>query len=299
MIISASRRTDLPAYYSQWLLNRLKAGYVVTRNPMNRSQVSRVSLSPETVDCIIFWTKDPMPMMDKLPEIDSMGYPYYFQFTLTPYGRDIERNLREKGEILRTFQQLSGLLGKEQIVWRYDPIILNDSLTIPYHLQHFEQLCCALSGYTDLCIISFVDLYSKLSRAIKSNVIREISTGEMFEIAEEFSQIAQRYGMELRSCSEKQDLSQFHILPAACIDKAKVEEVCGHPIAWKKDRNQRPGCGCIKSVDIGVYNTCRNGCIYCYANHSDASIVKNCKMHDSKSDILIGTISTEESQKEL
>jgi hypothetical protein len=299
MIISASRRTDIPAYYSQWFLNRLKAGYVITRNPMNPKQVSRISLSPEAVDCIVFWTKDPMPMMDKLPEIDSMGYSYYFQFTLTPYGRDIERNLREKREILRTFQQLSGLLGKERIVWRYDPIVMNASLTIPYHLQHFERMCGVLSGYTSQCTISFVDLYSKLSKIIKKNIIREIGTEEMLEIAERFSSIAQRYGIELRSCSEKLDLSQFNILPAACIDKTKVEEVCGHPITWSRDRNQRPGCGCMKSVDIGVYNTCRNGCIYCYANHSDASIEKNCKRHDSKSDILIGTISYEESMKKL
>jgi hypothetical protein len=314
MILSASRRTDLPGYYSEWFFGRLKEGYALYRNPMNHSQVCRVDLSVDNIDCIVFWTKDPYPMMDRLEQLDRMGYSYYFQFTLTPYGlpcmgfennisameacnkackeasygKEIELGLRDKRDILDTFRQLSERLGKHRVLWRYDPIILNDSFPPEYHRQQFEYLCQELAGYTDICTISFVDLYSKLSKRVKEQVIRKITAEEMHHLAAEMNRIAKPHHIELRACCETIDLSGEGIKPAACIDRSIVEQVCKHSITAKKDKSQRIGCGCIQSVDIGAYNTCRNGCVYCYANHSEGSIMKNCKNHDPGSPMLIG-----------
>lgn len=294
MILSASRRTDIPGYYSKWFMNRLKAGYALTRNPMNLSQVSRITLSPETIDCIVFWTKDPADMLDKLPQLDALGYSYYFQFTLTPYGKDIERNLRDKMDIAETFRQLSRALGKGKLLWRYDPIVLNDKCTEDYHYKNFTALCRELEGYTDICTISFVDIYHKINKSVKESILRDITEEQMHRVAAGFCEIGRSYGIELQACCERADLSVDGVKPAACIDKELITRICGHSITAAKDKSQRPGCGCIQSVDIGVYNTCKNGCIYCYANHSDESIHKNCLRHDPYSDILIGTVEKSE-----
>lgn len=290
MILSASRRTDIPSFYSQWFMNRLKEGYVLTRNPMNLSQISRVILSPELIDCIIFWTKDPENMMDKLPQLEAMGYHYYFQFTLTPYGRDIERNLRDKKDIRNTFRQLSERIGRQRVIWRYDPIILNEEYSMDYHIKSFTELCDGLSEYTKSCTISFVDVYSKISKQVKDNVIKVIPEEQMHQLAAELSRIGRMYEIELQACCEKLNLSEDGIKSATCIDKVMVERICGHSLNIKKDKNQREGCGCSQSVDIGVYNTCMHGCIYCYANHSDSSIYKNWSQHNPNSDILTGKI---------
>ncbi len=294
MILSASRRTDLPGYFSEWFFNRLKEGYALYRNPMNHGQVCRVDLSVENIDGIVFWTKDPEPMMDKLDLLDRMGYSYYFQFTLTPYGKETEPYLRDKWDILATLRQLSDRIGKKRVLWRYDPIILNDRYTMDYHRQQFAAYCKELAGYTDICTISFVDRYSKLSKSVKEQVIKEISAKEMHCLAAELVQLAKPHQIELRACCEAIDLSEDGVNPAACIDKEIMEQVCGHSIKVKRDRSQRVGCGCAQSVDIGAYNTCKNGCVYCYANHSEASILKNCERHDKSSPMLIGNINEEE-----
>ncbi|MGF7142835.1 hypothetical protein HNQ56_001257 [Anaerotaenia torta] len=288
MILSASRRTDLPCYYSQWLMNRLEEGYALYRNPMNHAQICKVDLSPENIDCIVFWTKDPLPLMDKLERLEEMGYSYYFQFTLTPYGKEIEPHLRDKPEIVSTFQQLSRRLGRHRVLWRYDPVIINDRIPLEYHYREFANLCERLSGYTQLCTISFVDQYSKLARLVRERVIKTISEEQMRRLAAEFAGIAGRHQIELRACCEAVDLSPEGICPASCIDQNTIEGILGHPLKVKRDKSQRSGCGCIQSVDIGAYNTCRNGCIYCYANHSEDSILRNCARHDPASPMLIG-----------
>ncbi len=320
MILSASRRTDLPCYYSQWLMKRLEEGYALYCNPMNHAQICKVDLSPEKIDCIVFWTKDALPLLDKLERLEEMGYSFYFQFTLTPYGlpcseraqdplsagtfyggedcaaetwgREIEPGLRDKRKIITTFQQLSQRWGRHRVLWRYDPIILNDSFTMEYHKKQFTYLCESLSGYTELCTISFVDLYSKLSKQVKEQIIKTITEEQMHQLAAGFAEIAGRYGIELRACCETVDLSKEGIRPASCIDRNIIERILGRPLQVKRDRNQRNACGCIQSVDIGAYNTCRNGCIYCYANHSEASILKNCERHDPASPMLIGNVNS-------
>ncbi len=297
MILSASRRTDIPGYYSEWLMNRLKEGFAYYRNPMNSAQLCKVLLTPENIDCIVFWTKDPAPMLKHLEKLDALGYRYYFQFTITPYGlhyqgsafgKYLEPNLREKREIIQTFQELSDRIGKGRVLWRYDPIVLNDTLTEQYHLEQFTALCKELSGYTELCTISFADVYRKLSNVVKDQVLREISPEQMHSLSTAFSGIAAPMGISLRACCEAVDLTGDGILPASCIDRETVEKICGPAVTAGKDKSQRPHCGCMKSIDIGAYNTCRNGCIYCYANHSGASIDRNYSRHDPTSPIMIG-----------
>lgn len=287
MILSASRRTDIPAYFSEWFINRIKAGSVCTRNPMNYGQISTIPLSPEEIDCIVFWTKDPSQMLNKLPVLDELGYRYYFQFTLTPYGKELEKNLKSKEEIIHSFCQLSSLLGKDRVLWRYDPILLNDFISLSYHAEWFEYLCEKLCEYTPICTISYVDLYTKLNKILKEDLIREITEEEMNQLSLTVSSIGRKYGVEIQACSETKDLTIYGIKKAACIDKDTIERICGYSLKAKPDKNQRVGCGCLESKDIGVYNTCQNGCIYCYANHSEGSIVKNVQKHNPSSDFLI------------
>lgn len=290
MILSASRRTDIPAFYSDWFMNRIKEGYVLVRNPMNHNQISKIILSPDIIDCIVFWTKDPKNMLHHLPKLDEMGYQYYFQFTLTPYEKNIERNLRVKEDIEETFLQLSNRIGSNRVVWRYDPIILNDQLTLSYHKEQFERLCDKFHQFTNSITISFVDLYSK----VKSQLIREITSEEMVELSNNIVTIANDYGLIVKACCEKKDLSQYGIKKASCIDKELIEEICGTRMEIHTDKNQRESCGCIESVDLGVYNTCMNGCVYCYANFGEALIHKNLSSHRAEGELLVGTLSKEE-----
>lgn len=157
MILSVSRRTDIPAFYSDWFMNRLREGFVYVRNPMNYKQVSNVVLNPEVVDCIVFWTKNPEKLMNHLDEIDQMGYQYYFQFTITPYNHSIEPSLPPKARIIETFKRLSNKIGKEKVVWRYDPIILNEELTIEHHVRSFAEMVASLSEFTTDCIIGLAE----------------------------------------------------------------------------------------------------------------------------------------------
>lgn len=286
MILSASRRTDIPAYYSEWLINRLHAGYVLTRNPMNHARVSKIILSPGNIDCIVFWTKDPLNMLDKLDIIDKLGYRYYFQFTLTPYDKSVEKGLRDKDEIIKTFRELSERIGKNRVIWRYDPIIINDKYDFSFHKEQFTRLCGELGRYTKQCIISFVDIYPKL----KTEILREISTDEMIELGEMMSSTAKEFGITVKACCEEPFLRQCGIEQASCIDKALIESICGYSLNIKRDRNQRKSCGCYESVDIGTYNTCKNGCVYCYANYSQVSVNRNYERHNPQGELLIGQI---------
>lgn len=286
MILSASRRTDIPAFYADWFMRRVEAGFVLTRNPMNHAQLSRIPLSPETVDAIAFWTKDPQPMLDRLPALDAVGYRYYFQFTLTPYDRTLERGLRNKTEIESTFITLSKQLGRERVVWRYDPIILNDTLDVSWHREQFSRMCGVLAPYTDTVTISFVDLYAKC----RSPLLREITPAEMAELAGFIGETARTHGLRATACCEKTDLTPYGIEKASCIDKARLEKLCGCPLALIPDKNQREGCGCVQSVDIGTYNTCVNGCVYCYANRSPSAAARQHARHDPGEPLLLGGV---------
>lgn len=297
MIISASRRTDIPAYYTDWFFNRIKEGYVYTRNPMNIHQVSRVTLDPSVVDGIVFWTKNPIPMMNCLDELKN--YTYYFQFTVNPYGQDVEQNLPSKRNvIIPAFQELSKKIGPERIIWRYDPILLTQKYSIDWHTQCFEYMAKQLSGYTRKCVFSFLDLYKNTQNNTKNLGLLPLGETEMIEIAHRFSEIAQRNGLTLESCSEKINLDKYGIIHGHCIDCHLFEELLGCKLDLDKDKNQRMECGCVASIDIGMYNTCQNHCLYCYANYSQATVARNCSAHDPNSPLISGNIMPDDIIKE-
>lgn len=289
MIISASRRTDIPSYYSEWLINRLKEKYVLVRNPMNIHQVSKIDLSPDVVDAIVFWTKNPTPMLLYLEEIKD--YTYYFQFTLSAYGPDVEKNLPSKNKIMiPTFQRLSKEVGKEKMIWRYDPIFFSKQYSMEYHCKYFEVLASKLGDYTEKCTVSFMDMYRNTERNKKTlNIVKD--TYEMqVELLQRFVEIAKEHGLYIDTCAEIGDFHNIGVEHAHCIDRERIERIGGFKLNVDKDTNQRAECGCVASIDIGAYNTCKNGCLYCYANYSANTVEKNFGMHNPKSPLLFGEI---------
>lgn len=289
MIISASRRTDIPTYYSEWFMNRIREGYALARNPMNAHQVSRISLSPEVVDGIVFWTKNPAPMLDKLPQLKD--YMYYFQFTLNAYEQDIEAGVPLKHKyIVPTFQRLSEMIGPERIVWRYDPILVSDKYTFDYHVKYFELLAKKLASYTQKCTISFLDMYVKTERNVAGLNIQPWTLELQDAMAKSLAEIAHSYGLELETCAEGIELEKYGIKHAHCIDGELFAKLLGCPLKVGKDKNQRKECGCVDSVDIGAYNTCRNGCRYCYANFNAKMVQNNQQRHNPLSPLLLGEL---------
>lgn len=293
MILSVSRRTDIPNYYSEWFYNRIKAGFLYVRNPMNPHQVSKIDLSPDVVECIVFWTKNPAPMLARIGELSD--YHYYFQFTLTGYGKDIESNVpRKKEEMIPIFQELSQKIGSNRVIWRYDPIIFTSKYTHDYHLKAFEQIAKALKGYTKKCVISFVDIYAKNKKNLEIMNAYEVSNATLLDFCSEISRIAKENDIMVASCAENIDLSKCNILHNSCIDKKIIEEIIGCKLNVNKDSNQRKECGCVESVEIGTYNTCKNGCKYCYANFSQESVIKSSHQYDVDSPLLCGKISEDD-----
>lgn len=288
MILSVSRRTDIPAFYSDWFFNRIRAQFVDVRNPMNRHQVSRVSLRHDVVDCIVFWTKNPKPMFDRLDEL--AGYDYYFQFTINPYDKQLETNVAVKQNIIDTFRELSDKIGCKRVIWRYDPILLSANISADYHIRYFEEIAKRLCGYTEKCVISFVDLYAKTKRNMKGVGVREPNETEMRTLARKLSCIAGRYNITVCSCAEKIDLSAEGIMHGQCIDQTLISDIIGCSIEAKKDKNQRKECGCVESIDIGQYNTCGHGCLYCYANFNKTATVTQIAKHNPHSTLLIGEL---------
>lgn len=288
MIISVSRRTDIPSFYSDWFFNRLKDGYVYVVNPMNLKQVSKVELTPDKVDCFVFWTKNAKPMLPRLDELKD--YKYYFQYTITGYKSDVEKGVLNKKEVIKTFQELSNKIGKERVILRYDPIFLSEKYSIEYHCKVFENLCSQLDGYTERCVISFIDLYAKTERNTKDLNIRLMKDDDIREISKKFAIIAKNHNMMIETCSEAYDLSEFGIRKGKCIDDEVVAKAIGYEVNVKKDDTQRDVCGCVKSIDIGQYNTCRHHCLYCYANFNYKQVEENYNLHDKNYPLLVGKV---------
>lgn len=265
MIISASRRTDIPAFFAREFMESIRAGFRIVRNPYSGRE-TRLSLAPADVECIVFWSKNPEPLLPFLPELEERGYRFYFQFTLTPYGTDIERNLPPKRRILQTFRTLSEQIGAEKVIWRYDPVIFSAEWTAERHSEIFRRMTDALAPYTKQCIISFMDFYGKCLRRPECRAFRKPSEAEMLDLSAEFFAMAQSHGLRISACAEALDLTSAGIEPAHCIDPDLIETLTGRIIKRIKDRSQRPECGCAVSRDIGAYATCRHNCVYCYAN---------------------------------
>lgn len=293
MIISASRRTDIPAFYSEWFMNRIRAGFLLTRNPFNYNQISRVSLLPEDVDAIVFWTRNPTKLLPHIDELIQCGYRFYFQFTITGYPRTLDTKTLSPHKALEVFKQLADKLGKDKVIWRYDPILLSNLLPIEEHIRLFSKLARELEGHTQRVVISFADLYQKTEKNLKavdslnySDITQNQS--QCLLLAEKLATIASQHGLSIFSCAEDIDLLQKGIQHGKCIDEALINTLFGLQLAGMKDPGQREACGCVKSIDIGVYNTCLHGCKYCYATFNSAQANNNFKKHDPQSPFLVG-----------
>ena len=293
MIISVSRRTDIPAFYADWFYNRLRAGYVLVRNPMNLHSVSKVRLTADVVDAFVFWTKNPLPMARRLDELAE--YPYYFQFTLTGYGAEIEPGVPDKRRVLLpAFKDLAVRLGKKRVIWRYDPIFFSKKYTAEWHLACFEALAAELNNSTERCVISFMDSYRNTKRNAQQLDAVETGSEELYDFAGQLARIAAKYGLKLQTCAESMDLMALGITPSACIDKALLEDIGGFKLDVKKDANQRAECCCAASIDIGSYNTCPGVCLYCYANYNAPLVQTNIAAHNKTSPLMSGTLTPQD-----
>ena len=253
MIISASRRTDIPAYHAPWLMERLREGFAMVANPMNPHQVRRVDLRPEAVDGIVFWSKNPAPLLAH--EKALRAYRCAWQFTLNAYAADVEPGVPGEAARLETLKRLADAFGPERVEWRYDPILISAAYPAEWHLASFERLARAIAPYARGCTISFVDFYRCALRGLRACGARDIALEERQALAQQLQAIADACRLPLRACCEEGlPLAQAH-----CVNAADF----GLPA--KADKNQRPGCGCAPSADIGAYGTCPAGCAYCYA----------------------------------
>ncbi|MEN6350505.1 MAG: DUF1848 domain-containing protein [Syntrophomonas sp.] len=293
MIISASRRTDIPAFYSDWFMNRIRDGYCTVVNPFNHNQVSRVSLKIQDVDVIVFWTKNPAPMIPNLKELDGLGYRYYFQYTLNGYSRDIEPSVPVINKTLSTFIKLADQIGPEKVIWRYDPIILSDITGLDYHKKQIDSIARKLEGSTKRLIISVVDEYRKagynFNRLEKNGIAikRKTSETDVEDLVKFILDIAAHRNMQAYSCAEILDLRPFGLMPGKCVDDSYINSVFDINVTSDKDKSQRLECGCVRSKDIGVYDSCLHGCLYCYAG-TMAAAQKTRKNHFPDSPSLIG-----------
>ena len=281
MILNVSGRTDIVAFYSKWFMNRYKEGYLDVRNPFYKQLVSRIYF--KDVDLIVFCTKNPIPMLDKIELIDI---PIIFQVTLTPYKNDIEPNVIAKNKIIDSIKKISKKIGKENIYIRYDPIFISQKYSLDYHIRAFTKLCNLLNGYVNKIIISFLDNYKNVQK--NQCVIKSVSLKESdYEaIGRNFSKIARKNDMTVQTCFEEHNLVEYGFINSACLTKELALKITGKKFKKWKARN----CDCVEMVDIGEYNTCKHYCKYCYANYDEKSIEDNCNKHNPKSSLLIGEL---------
>lgn len=297
MIISASRRTDIPAFHSDWFFNRIKERYVLVPNPYNSKMISRISLDPAIVDCIVFWSKNPAPMLEKLDKLKE--YNYYFQFTLNPYGPEIENHLPIISKRIDTFKRLSDRIGKEKVIWRYDPVLTNETYTPGFHKEKFAEIAYELKEHTEKCMLGFIDHYQHIRTAVSRFNIQPLLKADIEEMAASFKKTVDTCSIQLDTCTVKVDLTHLGIPGGLCIDNQLVERIAGYPISARKDKNQRDICRCAESIDIGIYESCLNGCIYCYAIKGNYNTVKyNLNKHDKNSPMLVGELQEDNIVKE-
>jgi DNA repair photolyase len=260
MIISASRRTDIPAFHSAWFMDCLRQGFVEVKNPYNPDQVSKVSLSPDDVESIVFWTKNPAPLLAHLAEVEKLGHRYSFQFTLNHYPRDLEPGVPELGERIDKFIELSERIGPHNIVWRYDPIILSNKTGADYHRRAFKNLCHKLESRTRRVVVSLIDYYKKTRRNLKPlDYVFDFDAAdrpETDELLGDLAKMAREHELKIFTCAQKRDYTGLGIPPGRCVEGDGP---------YKKDPSQREHCLCAVSRDIGAYGTCQHACIYCYA----------------------------------
>lgn len=288
MILFASGRTDIPAFYSNWFINRVKAGFVDVRNPFNQKLVSRINFSD--VDLIMFCSKNPLPMIDKL---DILNVPVLFHVTVTPYGKDVEPNIPDKRLIIEGVKKLSLVLGIDNVVVRYDPIFLSDKYNVDYHIRAFDKLCKRLNGYVNKIIVSFMDEYKNVRSNKNILKYRAFTKEDYKRIGEAFSKSAKDNGMSVQTCFEDEDLTQYGFINGECLSHELAYILTGKKFKSSNVRKEKK-CECVQMVDIGDYNSCMHMCKYCYANYDEKIVSTNFKMHDDNSSLLIGSIQSDD-----
>ena len=298
MIISASRRTDIPAFYSKWFMNRIRAGFCSVPNPFNLNQISFVSLKPEDVEVIVFWTRNPRPLMPYLNELDRMGYRYYFQFTLMANPSHIDPKTPPFEKAVKTFRDLAKQIGPEKIIWRYDPIFFTTITGTKFHHENYKKISRHIKGHAFRSVVSIVDIYRKASKRIRKLKDRGVETiepnGKDFaDFMQAMAESAIKSDLEIVSCAEEFDLTVYGIKPGKCVDDEYVRKIFGIDVTAKKDPSQRRKCGCVVSKDIGMYDSCLSGCCYCYATTSFDRARINYRNHDPESPSLIGKYDAE------
>ena len=287
MIISASRRTDIPAFYSDWFMNRVRQGWCAVPNPFNRKRVYRVSLRPDDVTAIVFWSKNPAPLIGHLEELDEHGYRYYFLFTLNDYPTDLEPNVPGLTQRIATFRGLAGRRGPQRVIWRYDPIVISNRTDWDYHRRVFERLCRELHGSAERVITSLVQFYSKTRRRLAALSEQGFDfdpnlTGrvEARSLLADMADLAADAGMEMMICASEEDYSDVGVTPSRCIDGELISRLWDIPGPWPRDKGQRPACGCTVAKDIGVADTCLHHCPYCYSTVSEKAALNNFQKHN-------------------
>jgi DNA repair photolyase len=300
VIISASRRTDIPAFYSKWFMNRIREGWCWVQNPLNANQVTEVSLKPFDVEAIVFWSKNPAPLLPYLEQLDNLGFRYYFQYTLNDYPRALEPNIPSLKDRISTFKELSRLIGSSRVVWRYDPIIISNFTSFDFHKERFSMLAEALKGDTQRVMVSIVDYYQKTFRRLSQLEKEEgfefekdvLSLAGYASFFKNLADISKNNKIEIYTCAEEKDFSLLGIPPGQCIDNKLLSEIFSLNLTYKKDPSQRTQCLCLTSKDIGVNNTCLHGCPYCYSTTSYAAAERRHEEHDSDSPMLWGRVNT-------
>lgn len=288
MILNVSGRTDIVAFYSKWFLNRLKEGYVDVRNPFNPNLVSRIDF--DDVDLILFCTKNPIPIVDKLGDIKI---PYIFHVTITPYKDDIEPNLPSKSKIIEAVKKISTRVGIDNIYVRYDPIFISEKYNIEYHIKAFTKLCSLLKGYVKTIIVSFIDNYKNVRKNLPYLKYRSFTEEDYKLIGENFSKIAKDNNMVIQTCFEERNLTEYGFIKGECMSKELVFKLTGK--TYKKWQARKGNaCNCVELVDIGVYNSCNHLCKYCYANYDESKVKENINNHDINSSLLIGHINSDD-----
>ncbi len=293
MIISAGRRTDIPAFYGEWFARRLRAGFCTVPNPVNARQVSVVSLRPEDVEAFVFWTRLPRPFLPVLDVLDGLGTPYHFLYTLLDNPRALEPKRPSLRASLRTFRDLSDRLGPGRVVWRYDPVVLSNATDAAFHLDAFAKLAASLKDHTRTCVFSFMEPYRKIQKRLDEAAAQGVrvispSAEEKQRLVSGMLEIAADNGLELRSCAQGEDIKAMGVAPGKCIDDALLAREFGLRVSPAKDPGQRGRCRCVKSRDISMYDSCVFGCRYCYATTSFALAARNRAAHNPDSPSLLG-----------
>ena len=286
MILNTGNRTDIPAFYSEWFMNRVCEGFVLVRNPYVYNQITKYLIDPEVVDVIAFCSKNPEPMLKYIDELER--FRMFWFVTITPYGKDIEENVPDKNNVIETFRKLSDKIGAKAMSWRYDPVFISEKYSKEFHFDVFEKMAKELEGYTDQVVISYIDLYEKTKKNFPE--VKEISKADQIELTRYFVETAARHKMKVRLCHEDPGLSAYGADVEGCFSRKVVEEAIGERLIDKRRTESRQGCSCLLNNDIGAYNSCGHLCRYCYANYDRKLVFQNMAKHDPKSPLLIGNI---------